>query len=146
MAKTPAQVAKLLAARIKAQVERGASKGTQAAAVFLVARIKETLSVPAPRKRVTSFAGVVYYKATTKATPGAPPRKVSGRLRSSITYAIISPKEAWVGTNVHYAKPLERKGHKFLGPTYDKYRTELNKIIGSGTRAEIRTGTQSPQH
>lgn len=79
---------KALAVKIAEQVQRRANSGVKNAAVFLAARIKETVSVPAPRKRVVSSLGDISYRATAKAIPGAPPRKLSGKLRQSVTYQL----------------------------------------------------------
>ncbi len=83
--------------------------------------------MPAPRTRVTSRKGVRYYRATTPAIPGAPPRKLSGRLRASQGYS-VSPATltARVGTNVIYGAVHEYKtGHAFLAPTLAAHRQEV---------------------
>ncbi len=116
------------------EVKRSLGKGLKAAAIFLSSRVKELISVPAPRVRVLGkrgkAAGVIYYRATTPATPGAPPRKLSGRLRTSIAYEVDADGlEARVGTNVKYARRHEYGGHAFLVPTLDRWRGELAGII-----------------
>ncbi len=153
MAKTPQEQAAELAAKIKRDVEAAAGKGLNAAIRFLASRVKETLSVPAPRRRVKARNGDIYYVATTKATPGAPPRMLSGRMRGSITSQMISALEGAVGSNARaptgvVAKALENLGaiedaqgfnypryheehdHKFLEPTYEKHKADIAKIVG----------------
>ncbi len=96
-----------------------------AGAITLVGRVKETLSVPAPRSRVRSRAGVVHYRATTPATPGAPPRKLSGRLRASQGYSVSpSTLTARIGSNLIYAG-WEYRGHPYLAPTLAAHRQEI---------------------
>lgn len=97
-----------------------------AGAVLLTGRVKETLSVAAPRKRVTSRKGVRYYRATTPAVKGAPPRKLSGRLRASITYRVDADGlVARVGTGVVYARRHELGDHPFLVPTLAAHQREV---------------------
>lgn len=57
-----------------------------------------------------------------RSRPGEPPRMQSGRLRNSVSYAMIGPWTARVGTNVKYAKWLEfgTKGGKVITPKNKK--------------------------
>lgn len=115
--------------KLREQIERAAGRGVQAAAIFLVARVKEVLSVPAPRRLARTPRGA-YHVATTPATPGAPPRKLSGKLRASINYAMEGPMRARVGTRIKYARPLElRMNHQFLRPTAAAFRPALLRIM-----------------
>lgn len=115
--------------KLRAQIERGAGRGVQAAAVFLVGRLKEVLSVPAPRKLVHGRSGS-YYRATVPATPGAPPRKLSGKLRANANWRMIGKTKAKVGFNLKYAKPLEKRmGHAYLAPTAKKFRSAIIRIM-----------------
>lgn len=79
---------------------------------------------------------------TAPAIKGDPPRKLSGRLRSSVTYEFLGqmmlfeggqslPTIGRVGTNVKYARPLEfhRNRHEFLSRVVNKYRPEIEAII-----------------
>lgn len=155
--------AEKLAKKIGEQVLRGAGKGLDAARMFLIARIKETLSVPAPRKAVRLPPGpgskrgaIRYYRATTRALPGAPPRKLSGRLRASVTSekVLAGTVAIWIGANAR-AMPSRRHPmgfsypryhelqvagmsgsgkHPFIRPTVEKYRRELVAIVGSQIR------------
>lgn len=103
------------------------------AAVYLTNEIKETLSEPAPRARVLGASGSAYYRATTPATPGAPPRKITGRLRASIAYTVDpSNLTARIGTNVIYGPPLEFGNHPFASVTLNKRRAELKQILEGG--------------
>lgn len=133
--------------KIKEQVEKAQGKGLNAARIFLQARIKEELSVPAPRKRMPDGT----YRATTRAIPGAPPRKLSGRARASITGRMVTPKLAEVGTNVKsplgfpYMRYHEvgRTGsfgggqHMWLVVTFLKYREELQRIVGKQIAGDL---------
>lgn len=104
--------------QIMAECERRVLRGLTAGAITLTGFVKETLSVPAPRRRAQSRNGTIYYRATTPATKGAPPRKLSGRLRASIGYQIL-PQQfiAKVGTNVVYGRRHEYGTHPYLAVT-----------------------------
>jgi|SRR6185312_6289853 len=155
----PRQQIRVIAARIADQVMRSAGKGTKAAAIFFAARLKEVVSVPAPRKRSVSRLGDISYRAKVRAIHGAPPRKLSGKLRQSITYAIHQPgggvqgsgnkprklfgklqPTAVVGVKArsprgfNYPKALESDHHKFVVPTLRRYRKDLVRIIGKNFR------------
>lgn len=149
-----AEIAALLAAKIAQQVQRGAGKGLQTALTFLAARVRETVSVPAPRKAVRGIPGpgkkrgaILYYRATTRAVPGAPPRKLSGKLRQSIWSKMLTPTKGVIGANArgypshgnprgaNYPAILEttknlRRRHAFIMPTVVKYRREVAAIMG----------------
>lgn len=135
------QRAKALAERIKAQIEKSIGKGVNAARMFLVARVKEELSVPAPRKIVTDRVGNKYYRATTKAIKGHPPRKLSGKLRMSVFSKMLSPVSFVIGAKAksdkgfNYSLYHERKGHgknsglhPYIAPTIAKWRKTLIQI------------------
>lgn len=145
-----------LALRIAMQVQRATAKGVQAAAIFLAARLKECVSVPAPRKRVTGRLGNMSYVATTRAIKGHPPRKLSGKLRQSITYTIVNPTPMVVGgrkvtggtarvglkarsaKGFNYPRHLEKRtSHKFMIVTVQRYRRDLATIVGRPIRARI---------
>ena len=152
------RAALLLAARIKAQVDAGASKGLAAAASFLTARVKEAMSVPAPRKRVTDRAGNMRYVATTPATAGAPIRKLSSRARTAQTWKMTTPKTAALGNSArgeptrkhpqgfncpryHELKLPGMPGsgtHAFIRPTFEKHKDDVKRIIGGEVRAEFK--------
>jgi phage gpG-like protein len=129
-------------AKVKAQVQRMAGKGIKAAGIFFASRVKELLSVPAPRKLVHgkrgASAGLVYYRATVAATRGAPPRKLSGKLRMSITTdASADGSRVRVGTNIVYARRHELGVHPFLVPTLRAMRSNLAAIVGQPYRAGV---------
>jgi len=120
--------------KVMADIKKSASRGTEAAAIFLVNALKKTLSIPAPRIAVVGVRGVRkgirYYRATTRATPGAPPRKLSGDMRGSITYR-MSGEKAWVGTNLTpYPEVHEKGDHPWFRKTAELVRKELGAIIG----------------
>lgn len=186
--------------KIHDQVAKNVAKGLDAARIFLTARVKETLSEPAPRVRLVDKQGNFYYVAgwlkgkepqglsmadyggefkglqskkkkgksvieqvtyvRSKAIKGAPPRKLSGRLRSSVNSRMLPPtfgklpRTAVIGANAKgmpskkwptgfpYAAYHEIKmdgggggsgsaKHKYIEPTAWRYRKELTKIIGA---------------
>jgi hypothetical protein len=120
-------------ARVKEEVRRLAGRGVEAGAIFLKARIKETLSTPVPRRRVKRRirgASVLTYVAATPATPGAPPRKLSGQLRASVDYIMLSDQRALVGVGKVYGRRHELGTHPFLVPTTQRYWPALASIMG----------------
>ena len=151
--------------RIAQQLKKGAGKGVEAAVRFLAARIKETVSVPAPKKAVRStpapgkkLGGVIAYRATAPATEGAPPRLLSGKLRQGVTHKMESPIKGLVGVHARsmpskkhpagfdYPKHLEAGpegelgdgDHPFILPTAKKYRRELRTIVGTEARVGMK--------
>lgn len=119
------------AAKVAAEVKRRAGQGLKAATIFLSSRIKEILSVPAPRVLVKPKFGAPYYRATTPATPGAPPRKLSGQLRRSIAWEMRQNDTVGrVGTNMIYGRRLEVQGHRYLTLAVDMYQNEIKAIMG----------------
>lgn len=147
----------LLAAKIARQVDTSAGKGLDAARRFMTARVKETMSVPAPRRAVrlppvggAKRGAISHYVATTPATAGAPIRKLSSRARTATTSKMLTPRTAVVGVNAranptrkwprgfNYPKyhELELPGmvgsgrHKFIAPTVEKYKADAAKICG----------------
>ena len=137
-----------LARRIAEEVKRSAGLGLNAARIFLAARVKEALSEPAPRKRVTPPGGVPYYVATTPATVGRPPRKLSGKERQSVHSEMMGDNKAVVGVNAKSAEGFDypsyqeqvtpgqvRSGeHPFLLPTAKKYEKDLVTLVGEEVR------------
>ncbi len=130
----------LLAEKIKLEVVQAASAGLNAGRIFLAARIKETISVPAPRRQLASGK----YVATVKAIAGAPIRKLSGRARQGVTSRMVGPGVAVVGViakselGFNYPKyhevPQAGSGggkHRFIEPTVKQYMAALKTIISS---------------
>ncbi len=122
-------------AELARQVRQAAGKGVLAAAVFYEARLKEILSVPAPRKTVVgkrgASRGLTYYRATSPATAGAPPRKLSGDLRRRQTHeAYEDGQRVRVGSNVVYAARHEQGRHPFLLPTLKAMQAQIATILG----------------
>jgi len=155
----PKKTAAEIAAKIAEQVKRAAGKGLNAARIFLTSRIKEELSVPAPREKVVGHAGEIYYRATTPAIKGAPPRKLSGRLRTSITSKMQSETLAIIGASalgmpskkyprgfpypLYHEEPGHGKGsgkHPFMMSTYHKYRNEVLRILGVEVKSAVTKG------
>ena len=118
---------------VQLAVHREEARGLKAAAIFLAARIKEFLTIAAPRKAVM-IRGVIQYLASQKATRGAPPRKLSGHLRRSITYQVNAEgTEAKVGTNLEYGRLQEegftiRAGQWIPIPTDVQYKVRMGGI------------------
>ena len=76
------------------------------------------------------FRDVVYVPSF--ATKGAPPRKLSGRLRSSVSWEIDKDRlVAKVGTNVVYGRALEYRNHEWLLKTVRRLTPQLEAILGN---------------
>jgi hypothetical protein len=156
-----AVAARLLKAKIAKELKAGARKGVEAAVRFLASRIKETLNVPAPKRNVMAPGGGIAYRvATVAAIPGAPPRKLSGRLQASVTHKMLTPTVGIVGTGARSDKGFNypafhelgmvgrgknrtfgRWGggkHTFIKPTAEKYHKELRTIVGAEVRVQLR--------
>jgi hypothetical protein len=99
--------------------------GLKAAGVFLAAKTREILSAPAPKARAKTLSGAAHFRAATRATPGAPPRLLTGRLRGSVTWAMRNDRRGVVlSSNVRYAGILERRGHRFLSLALKRHAKE----------------------
>lgn len=78
---------------------------------------------------------------TAPAIKGEPPRKLSGRLRQSITYEFLDPMKTFeggdlptkgrVGTNVKYARRLEfgPGDHEFLSRMFRERRRQIEQVL-----------------
>lgn len=122
---------------IDREVRALAGRGLLVAGQYLADQIRRVLSVPAPYRVVTAgprsrTPGVKSYRALTPATPGAPPRKVSGQLRRSVAAWEAAPGVVRVGVQrLVYARPLEtRMGHPYLVPTLLANLDAVGRIVG----------------
>lgn len=157
--------------KVVREFERLVGRGLRGAAQFAANRVKEVVSVPAPRRRLRvgesrikrvlkqrreSYRGLPkaerrsltdadrkmakaelsksrsYLVATEAATPGAPPRKLSGTLRSRITHEVISELVARVGLRLDYGAVHEYGLHPYLGITIEAYQDQIMELIGKG--------------
>lgn len=158
------QILTRLAHKIFQEVSRGTDSSLTKVGTFLVARIKEILSTPAPRKTVVSKTGNVTYRAVTPATAGQPPRMLSGKLRSSIGSEITSiagdksKKSIAITSNArgvpsskyprgfpypqhHETKDPTRPGsglHPFVLPAIQKWKKGIASIIGQNIRVGLK--------
>jgi phage gpG-like protein len=138
--------------RIMADLDDRLFRGLTAACIELQNEAKQVLSVAAPRKMVTAgkkskSPGVKYYRATTPAIAGAPPRKLSGRLRASVTREIDKDTlTGRVGTNVIYGRrhefgfPRSNKPHPWLAVAAANIDQRLAQLIGAGMSMSIGVG------
>jgi hypothetical protein len=113
------------------EIRANATRALVRTAIACTSDLKKILSVPAPRK-VSKITGRVY--AATKATPGAPPRKLTGRGRASVSYTVDKDKlVAVVGTNVIYMPVQEFKlNHKWVVPTMAANGTKYERLLAGG--------------
>lgn len=114
-------------AQIQAYVRARVSRGIRAAAPFMRDMLKRTVGVQAPRKR--SSSAVCGWRAITAATPGAPPRRVSGCGQQSIYYKRTKNGVSFRARR-RYMMILEHKNHPWLQLTINKYKREFFRIAG----------------
>jgi hypothetical protein len=112
------------------EVKGNLARGIKAVNLFLVAKIREARSKPAPRRKVKSRSGATYYVASTPATPGAPPRLVTARGRGAVTSSFDpATLTGRVGTNDRRDAHWERSGlHPFIRPTAEKFRGQAGEL------------------
>lgn len=156
----PIARAKKLAELIERDVRNGAGRGLKSALQFFQARLIETMSVSANPIRRPDKNGNLRYIARTKATKGAPIRKLSGIAIKSVNTKMISPLEGVIGipatsqngiattsgkNGFSYPRyhELDLPGmpgsgqHKFIAPTVAKHRGNLETIIGGAVKVGI---------
>ncbi len=96
------------------QIQKIAITAAARVGAEMTAELKKVLSVPAP---ITPGSNPP--RAATKATPGAPPRKVSGRGRAATAYFVEPSSDGntitlYIGNSVFYMGVHERGNHKWL--------------------------------
>lgn len=96
------------------QLRRRAIYAAARVGAEITGELKRVLSVPAP-----IVPGSSPPRAATKATPGAPPRKISGRGRAATAYFVEPSADGmsvtlYVGNSVLYMGVHERGNHKWL--------------------------------
>lgn len=112
------------------RLENGLKRGLTKACIHMTNETKKLISVPAPRRRVVARNGSIYWRATTRATPGAPPRKLSGNLRRSVSYDVdMGEFIGRVGTNVNYGRFLEYMDHRWLSVILSREISTAQSII-----------------
>jgi hypothetical protein len=110
--------------RVAATLHGRATAGADRAGRFLADKARQTLGRQAPLR--PSRRGRPY--AATRATPGAPPRRVTGRLLASVRYDAdrrTGKVRVLVNTPGQF---LERGGHAFLGPVLRRHGGEAARI------------------
>ena len=112
------------AAEIEKKVEDQLQQNIVRAAIHLKNAMQATLNVQAPR-RLSGRRWV----ATTAASPGAPPRRVSGFGRGSVSFRIDVPGRKASLVAVGYLVRLETRGHPWIQPTLEKEAGALAKLM-----------------
>jgi hypothetical protein len=114
------------------EVDRRAERALSAGAILFVNEVKQTLSVAAPRRMAVSKRGIRYPVARTRATPGAPPRLITGRLRASIAWQFLWQPDGpivRIGTNLVYGRVHERGRHPYLVPTWQRVGSRVLAVM-----------------
>jgi hypothetical protein len=95
------------------------TKAVRAAAIIGSDVVRELKIVVG--KQAPLVPGASPPRAATRATPGAPPRKVTGRGQAGVVYKVEPPTTTGVtvkvGDNVHYMGTLEYRNHPWLFAT-----------------------------
>ena len=125
---------------VKAGLLKMASNRLRAAAQHFNAKVKVKLSVAAPKRRVRGRSGAFYYVATTKATPGAPPRLITGHLRRSTETEMVNSLVYRVHNYAIYGRKHEVENHKYLTPTLREELPTLRRIVGGPFSVTLHTG------
>ncbi len=128
---------------VQASIEDEAFRRIVRACVSCTNDLKKLVSTPPPT--LYSYQGkkfkkmsVLYSAKKVKATKGAPPRKVTGRGRASITYKVDRrAMRGYVGTNVFYMLIHEEETprapwggtHKWVAPTMKTHGDRYNAIL-----------------
>ncbi len=111
---------------VKVKIAAGMQRNLTAAAIYVVRKVKESLSQAGPTKTNPQ---------TPASSPGEPPHRRTGRLARSITHE-VTPMTARVGTNVKYGKYLETgapsiklEARPYLRPAVYKNQRTIKKIL-----------------
>lgn len=91
--------------------------------------IKEVISVQAPRQRTPSWP---YWRAKTLATPGAPPRRVSGELKKSVK--VKRTIRGYSLVMYRYGLWLEEQNHPFIDLALKKIgllKSKLGRVMAA---------------
>lgn len=128
------------------------------AAKFFEDKVKQVLNVRAPRVRVVSKLGEVYWRATTPAVKNAPPRRVTGLGRAGFTVkaesksmlaAFNSARSKTGFPYMDYHEGTVTIGrHPYIRNTFIRFKAELEKIAGfkfKPMRIVMTPGASRPQ-
>jgi hypothetical protein len=124
---------KLTLAEVKAYVLSHGKMGLPTASAFLVRQLKAVVGIQAPRRRSKSAPSG--WVATTRATSGAPPRRVSGQGQASIYWRWVGDRNIAIGAKKNYMMILERKNHPWLHKTVkENFQYWLRLVYGNKSR------------
>lgn len=108
-----------------------AGNGLEAGLHYLCRQVKKTLGTPAVYQR--SSLGR-FTSRPVPATPGAPPRRISGHLQRS--FKVKMSKAKMVGTirsDIVYASPLETwMNHPYFAKTLKREQAKMAKVMQKG--------------
>ena len=119
---------------VKFRIKTGMTRNLTAAAIFVVRKVKESLSTAGAPIGKRRGAGGKYIKMKrAPSPPGEPPYRVTGTLTRSITHE-VDKDTARVGTNLKYGKFLETGTSKmaarpYLRPAVNKNKRAIKKIL-----------------
>jgi len=123
---------------IQVMAENQAGEGLKACAKFFQTVLRQTISVQAPYVVHFSKTGKPSYRALTKATPGAPPRRVSGNLMRRVAMDFDDANNvAYVFTDVDYGAKHEKGDHPWMLPTLKKNLEVLGQVAGGAMTVKV---------
>ena len=110
--------------RVKDRIEAGMQRNLTTAAIFVVRKVKESLTTAGPTRM---------QPGTPASAPGEPPHRRTGTLARSITHEVTATT-ARVGTNLKYGKFLETgtsvmAARPYLRPAVYKNKRMIKKIL-----------------
>lgn len=108
--------------QIDEYVRERLGRGARAAGAFMRDRLRQVVGVQAPRKRAGSG-----WVATVRASPGLPPRRVSGAGQKSVGYRVTESNVIF--SAIFYMLAHERRGHPWLAKTLEKHREDFVRIM-----------------
>jgi hypothetical protein len=134
---TNAQRAKTWGTMLKAKLAKATDEAAKKASAYLVARVKEVVSVPVP----VPYRRAIYRK---------PPRRDTGNLLAKVSARRVAKGKFAIEANAkrrgfNYGRYHERRNpsqpmsgrHPFIRPTAIRYRDKLGQIAGETIRVEI---------
>ena len=128
--------------------EKLLARNAEKAGQFLVGRVKQTLSKGQVVYRTSGArGGRRRLRSAERASPGAPPRVLTGRLRQSVDFKVVRRPNVvavMIGAFTKYARRLElgyprgHAAHPYLRPTIERSKKGLVRVFTKTDRARKR--------
>lgn len=125
-------------------LEKHLARNAQRVGQFMAGKVKQKLSKGQPTRRTSGArGGRKRLVGTTRATAGAPPRVLEGRLRQSIDFQIVRKLRSvqiLLGAFAKYALrhelgyPKGHQSHPYLRPTIRENIPKIVKLFSQGSK------------